>query len=115
MVIYRISLWKVQQSIRTCNVLWKNHLCFETTFTQTHDTLIFSYSQKQLQYCKKYEKNLWAYFLEENKWYDNSPKVLSQFLNDGPFTAAISKECPPRIAMYLAYKIVDSYMTKKRM
>jgi hypothetical protein len=81
---------------------------------QTHDTLIFSYSQKQLQYCKKYEKNLWAYFLEENKWYDNSPKVLSQFLNDGPFTAAISKECPPRIAMYLAYKIVDSYVTKKK-
>jgi len=81
---------------------------------QTHDTLIFSYSQKQLQYCKKYEKNLWAYFLEENKWYDNSPKIISQFLNDGPFTAAISKECPPRIAMYLAYKIVDSYMTKKK-
>ena len=46
--------------------------------------------------------------------YDNSPKVLSQFLNDGPFTAAISKECPPRIAMYLAYKIVDSYVTKKK-
>lgn len=75
-----------------------------------HDTLIFSYSSKQLQYCKKYEKNLWAYFTEENKLYDNSPKTLSAYLNDGPFTAAISKECPPRIAMYIAYKITESYM-----
>lgn len=75
-----------------------------------HDTLIFSYSQKQMQYCKKYEKNLWAYFLEENRLYDNSPKTLTSYLNDGPFTAAISKECPPRIGMYMAYKIVESYM-----
>lgn len=75
----------------------------------THDTLIFSYTQKQLNYCTKYEKNLWAYFIEENKLYSNSPKIISAFLNDGPFTAAISKECPPRIAMYLAYKIIKSY------
>ncbi|GAB4200443.1 MAG: hypothetical protein Fur0023_03820 [Bacteroidia bacterium] len=75
-----------------------------------HDTLILSYSQKQLEYCKKYEKNLWAYFTEDNRLYDNSPKTISVYLNDGPFTSAISKECPPRIAMYVAYRIVDSYM-----
>ncbi|GIV26496.1 MAG: hypothetical protein KatS3mg027_0310 [Bacteroidia bacterium] len=77
-----------------------------------HDTLIFSYSLKQWNYCKKYEKNLWAYFLEENKLYDNSPKTLSAYLNDGPFTAAISKECPPRIGMFVGYKIVESFMKK---
>lgn len=77
-----------------------------------HDTLIFSYSTKQLNYCKKYEKNLWAYFLEENKLYDNAPKTLSAYLNDGPFTAAISKECPPRIGMFVGYKIVESFMKK---
>ncbi|MCX7728738.1 MAG: hypothetical protein N2203_04625 [Bacteroidia bacterium] len=74
------------------------------------DTIIFSYSKKQMDYCKKYEKNLWSYFTEDNRLYDNSPKTISAYLNDGPFTAAISKECPPRIAMYIAYKIVDSYM-----
>lgn len=75
-----------------------------------HDTLLFSYTGKQLAYCKKYEKNLWSYFLEDNRWYDNSPKSLSMYLNDGPFTSAISKECPPRIAMYLAFRIVESFM-----
>lgn len=77
-----------------------------------HDTLIFGYTQKQLEYCKKYEKNLWSYFLEDNKLYSNSPKVISVLLNDGPFTAAISKECPPRIAMYIAYRILNAYMEK---
>lgn len=79
------------------------------------DTIIFSYSKKQLQYCKKFEKNLWAYFLEDNKLYDNSPKTLSAYLNDGPFTTSISKECPPRIALYMAYKIVESFMSKNEM
>jgi hypothetical protein len=78
----------------------------------THDSIIFSYSKKQLDYCHRYEKNLWAYFVEENRLYDNSPKTLSMYLNDGPFTAAISKECPPRIAMYMAYRIVENYMNK---
>lgn len=77
-----------------------------------HDTLIFSYSKKQLDYCKKYEKNLWGYFTEENRLYDNSPKSISVYLNDGPFTSAISKECPPRIAMYIAYRILESYMRR---
>jgi hypothetical protein len=77
-----------------------------------HDTLIFSYSKKQLDYCKKYEKNLWGYFTEENRLYDNSPKSISVYLNDGPFTSAISKDCPPRIAMYIAYRILESYMRR---
>lgn len=79
---------------------------------ETHDTLIFSYSKKQMEYCKKYERNLWGYFTEENRLYDNSPKSITVYLNDGPFTAAISKECPPRIGMYIAYRIVESYMKK---
>lgn len=77
-----------------------------------HDTLVFAYSQKQLAYCRKFEKNLWTFFLEENKLYDNSPKIISMYLNDGPFTAAISKECPPRIGMFIGYKIVESFMKK---
>lgn len=81
---------------------------------QTHDSLIFSYTKQQLDYCKKYEKNLWSFFIEEKKLYDNSPKTISAFLNDGPFTAAISKECPPRIGMYIGFKIVESYMNKNK-
>ena len=36
--------------------------------------------------------------------------MVSEFTSDGPFTRAISKDCPPRIAMWLGKQIVKSYM-----
>jgi hypothetical protein len=37
-------------------------------------------------------------------------KIIAEFTNDGPFTGSISKECPPRIAMWIGWQIVKSYM-----
>ncbi len=78
------------------------------------DSIKWAYTPAQLGYCNKYEKNLWGFFVEDNKLYDNNPKIISTFLNDGPFTAAINKECPPRIAMYVGYRIVKQYMQNNK-
>ena len=45
-----------------------------------------------------------------NRLYDNNMKTVIELTNDGPYTAAISKECPPRIAMWVGWQIVRSYM-----
>jgi hypothetical protein len=63
-----------------------------------------------MQYCNAYEKNLWGFFAKDNKLYDNDMKLVSEFTSDGPFTRAISKDCPPRIAMWIGLKIVKAYM-----
>ncbi|MFO0321327.1 MAG: hypothetical protein ACK504_02750 [Bacteroidota bacterium] len=75
-----------------------------------HDSLKFGYTTKQLITCKQYEKNYWGFFVKDNKLFDNDLKIISEFTSDGPFTRAISNECPPRIAMWLGRQIVKSYM-----
>ena len=75
-----------------------------------NDSLKLGYSGAQMGYCKTYEKNLWGFFAKDNKLYENDLKIISEYTTDGPFTGSISKDCPPRIAMWLGWQIVKSYM-----
>lgn len=77
---------------------------------QVQDSIKMGYTSVQMDYCNKNEKNLWGFFAKDNKLYDNDMKLVSEFTSDGPFTRAISKDCPPRIAMWLGKQIVKSYM-----
>ncbi|WP_317896659.1 gliding motility lipoprotein GldB [Aurantibacillus circumpalustris] len=76
----------------------------------TNDSLIIGYSSKQMKACKEYEKNYWSYFAEKNRLYENNLNTIRELTSEGPFTGAISKECPPRIAMWIGWQIVKSYM-----
>lgn len=75
-----------------------------------HDSIKIGYTKAQMKYCETYEKNLWGFFAENNRLYENNMKTITEFTADGPFTSAISKECPPRIAMWTGWQIVRSYM-----
>lgn len=78
------------------------------------DSVIIGYTSKQITYCKTYEKNVWGYFAEKNRLYENSLQNVRELTSDGPFTGAISKECPPRIAMWVGWQIVKSYMKNNK-
>lgn len=81
---------------------------------KSHDSLIIGYTGKQLDYCRSYEKNLWGYFAEKNRLYENNMNTVRELTGDGPFTGVISKECPPRIAMWVGLQIVRSYMKNNK-
>lgn len=95
-----------------------NHMIFygkifyvcDALLPNVHDSIKMGYTTAQMQYLDKYEKNVWGFFAKDNKLYDNDLKLVSEFTSDGPFTRAISKECPPRVAMWLGRQIVKSYM-----
>jgi hypothetical protein len=77
---------------------------------ETADSIKIGYNSAQMKYCDEYEKNVWGFFAANNMLYDNNLKTVSEFTTDGPFTSAISKQCPPRIAMWVGWQIVRSYM-----
>lgn len=81
---------------------------------ETADSLIIGYSAPQMKTCEKYEKQYWGYFAEKNRLYENSLSTVRELTTDGPFTAAISRECPPRIAMWIGLQIVRSYMKNNK-
>lgn len=88
----------------------KLYYAMSALLPETADSLIIGYSSKQMQTCTQYEKNYWSYFAEKNRLYENNMNTIRELTSEGPFTAAISKECPPRIAMWIGWQIVKSYM-----
>lgn len=85
------------------------YLC-DALMPDTQDSLKIAYSTAQMDYCNQYEKQLWGFFAQENRLYENNLKTVTEFTSEGPFTGSISKECPPRIAMWIGWQIVRSYM-----
>lgn len=77
---------------------------------EIRDSIKIGYSSAQMKYCDEYEKNVWGYFAGNNLLYENSLTAIGPYITDGPFTKPISKECPPRIAMWIGWQIVRSYM-----
>lgn len=81
----------------------------------THDSLLIGYTSDQMKYVTSNEKNLWSYFAEKNRLYENNLKTIQELTGDGPSTSAINpKECPPRIAMWVGWQIVRSYMKNNK-
>lgn len=77
---------------------------------EVEDSVILHYTTKQMEYCKSFEKNLWGYMAEKNRLYENNMRTVQELTGEGPFTAAISKDCPPGIAKWIGWQIVKSYM-----
>ena len=84
--------------------------CTKRLLPDMHDSVLFGYNSKQMEYCEKYEKDIWKFFSEKNRLYLNDMKEIISYNTEGPFTAAISKDCPPAIARYIGYRIICSYM-----
>lgn len=77
---------------------------------EIEDSVILHYNKKQMAYCDAYEKNLWGFMAEKNRLYENNMRTVQELTGEGPFTSAISKECPPGIAKWIGWQIVKSYM-----
>jgi len=90
----------------------KLYYALDAALPDVEDSVKIQYTRVQMQYCKSFQKNLWAYFTDKNRLYNNDLKELAPFISDGPFTSAISKDCPPRIAAYVGWQVVRSYMNK---
>ncbi len=83
------------------------------------DTVLWGYTGKQLEFCKKSEGEFWKYLINtKEKNTQTSGNILfstdymlqKRFLDDGPFTTVFSKESPARIGQWIGFKIVESFM-----
>lgn len=88
----------------------KIHYACDALLPNVNDSLKIGYTTAQMKDCKEHEKMLWEFFAEKNRLFENNLKTIAEFTTDGPFTAAIGRECPPRIAMWVGWQIVRSYM-----
>jgi hypothetical protein len=84
----------------------------KTLAPQIPDSIIFGYSQNQLQWANENEAMIWAHLLESKMLFNQDPSVYMRYFNDGPFTIAngVPQSSAPAIGVYAGYKIIAQFM-----
>ncbi|MFO7868913.1 MAG: hypothetical protein R6U95_06420 [Bacteroidales bacterium] len=82
-----------------------------STLPHIDDTLLWNYTQQQLEFCKASEKEFWTYFIStDNMLFKTDYLIIKRFIDEGPFTPTFTKKSPARIGQWLGFNIVESFM-----
>jgi len=76
----------------------------------TADSLLIGYSAKEFEGSVKFENLIWSRLVQDEVLYATSHLVKQKYLAERPKTIEVGEECPGRIAQWVGWRIVDSYM-----
>lgn len=80
------------------------------------DYLKMHYSQKQYEWAKQYEVNIWNYFVENNLIFSDDLRLKERFINPGPFSkfyTEIDNESSPRVGIFTGWQITRKFYQEK--
>jgi hypothetical protein len=81
---------------------------------EVNDSIIFGFTGSQLNFCRKNEDQMWQYIIEHNLLFSTDRFVIRKLTDEAPFTSFFSSESPGRAAIWIGFRIVESYMMKNR-
>lgn len=86
-----------------------------TTLTEKPMHYHFGYTPEQIQFCEDNEATIWMYFVQNQLLFDSSLDTKRRFVLEAPFSkfyTEVDNQTPGRIAEWLGFRIVQSYVKK---
>ena len=77
---------------------------------EVKDEFKIGYTADQMEWCRKNEKNIWAFIIEHQLLFSSNPQGVSKMMTDAPFTSGFAAESPGRLGAYMGWMIVRAYM-----
>lgn len=74
------------------------------------ESILFDYTPDQLEWARQNEGLVWAFLIENEALYSSNPDYMQKLIMEGPFTSYFGNEAPPRLGVYMGYRIVEAYM-----
>jgi hypothetical protein len=78
------------------------------------DTLKWGFTSRDINFCRNNEKQMWTYLIENRLLFSSDRFTIDKFTREGPFTKDFSPESPARAAVWIGWRIVNSYMDHHR-
>ena len=76
------------------------------------DSVRLAYTQKQIDWCKHNEAEVYNFFIRENLFYSKDWQRILRYVNEGPNSTGMPPQSPGNIGSWLGLQIVRSYMQK---
>ena len=83
---------------------------------QLPDSIKIGYTNHQMEWCKNFETDIWAYYLENNLLFETDYQKFQVFLTEGPFTPGLGErnESAPKLGVWTGWQIVKRYMQEHK-
>jgi len=78
----------------------------------TSDHIVMEYTPEQWTWAQENELEMWAFFLKENLFYENSSQKIKKYLSPSPSSPGMPPSAPGRTGNYIGWQIVKSYMKR---
>nr|WP_090624851.1 gliding motility lipoprotein GldB [Parapedobacter indicus] len=78
------------------------------------DTLKIGYTTQQWEWAQRYERDIWAWFLQENLLYEADYNRVQKYLSEAPFTPELGEhnESAPKLGVFIGWRLVQAYMER---
>jgi hypothetical protein len=75
------------------------------------DEIIFGFTMDQMKFCRNNEGQMWQYLVENDLVFKTDHFIIRKLIGDAPFTSYFTNESPGRAAVWIGFRIVESYMS----
>jgi len=79
---------------------------------ETPDSILLEYTAEQTEWVKSSELEMWAFFFDENLFYESNTMKINKYINPSPSSPGMPPAAPGRTANYMGLQIVKAYMKK---
>lgn len=76
------------------------------------DSIKTGYTQKQLQWCKENEGNIWTYITKNTDLYTIDPETIKVYIGESPSTEGMPEASPGNIGPWVGLQIVNAYAAR---
>lgn len=80
------------------------------TIPEIPDTLLFGFTEKELNWSKANEAFMWATIVEQKHLFSTDPMLIRKYVGEGPFTSFFGQESPGRTGRFLGYRLMKSWI-----
>jgi uncharacterized protein YjaZ len=81
---------------------------------ETTDDIIFGFTPNQMKFCRNNESQMWQYLIENNLLFSTDQFKIRKLIGEAPFTSYFTNDSPGRAAVWIGFRIVESYMMKNQ-
>lgn len=79
---------------------------------EVNDTIIFGFTADQMKFCRNNEDQMWQYLVEKDLLFKTDQFTIRKLTGEAPFTSYFTSESPGMAAVWVGFRIVESYMMK---
>jgi hypothetical protein len=82
----------------------------DAMFYNHPDHMKIGFSEKQIQWCKENETQIWSKLIESELLFSSNTNDIRRYISEGPFTPGMPKESPAQVSYWVGWEIVKAYI-----